>query len=54
MSDPVCRAFQCDASEEENDEHNVREDCGNVNDFSTLGDALNHAQIYHSPSHNQG
>lgn len=64
MSNAVCCAFQCDSSEEENDENDVgkyrghlvykhmsliaeRKLCNqtHVDDFSALGDALNHAQV---------
>lgn len=53
MRDSVRRAFQCDSAEEEDDENHVGKDCGDVNDFSALGDALHHAQIDQRPCDDQ-
>lgn len=53
MMDSVGRAWQSNSTEEEDNEHNIREYCGDVNDFSTFGDALNHAEIDESPCNDE-
>lgn len=49
MSDAICGAFQRDSTEEEDNQHHVGEDCGDVDDFAALRDALNHAKIDERP-----
>uniref|UniRef100_A0A182JDG8 Uncharacterized protein n=1 Tax=Anopheles atroparvus TaxID=41427 RepID=A0A182JDG8_ANOAO len=45
--------FECDAAEEEDDEHHVREDGGDIDDLAGLGDALDHAEVHQRPGGNE-
>lgn len=48
----------CDATEEENDENDIRKECSDINDFAGWSDALNHTNVDEKPgdpkSHEDG
>lgn len=49
MRDAIPSARQRNATKEEDDEHHIGKDCGDVDDAATLGDALHHAEIDECP-----
>lgn len=49
MCDSVGRPLQSYSAEEKDDEHDVWENRGDIDDFAALRDALDHAQIDERP-----
>ena len=49
VHDPVDSAIQCHAPEEEDDQHEVREEGGEVHDLARRLDALDDADVHENP-----
>ena len=49
MQDSIFHALKCDASEEKDNQDDVRKDAGHVNDAGVLSDALDHAEEDEGP-----